>query len=224
MAIKLDLEKAFDRLEWSFIRDTLKLFRFPSQLDSLIMSCVSTTSISILFNGGTLDAFQPLRGIRQGDPLSPYLFISCMKVLGALIEGKSCEKLWNPVKASQYGPAFSHLFFVHNLMLFAKVDRKNYIAIKDVLEFFCDLSRQKISGKKSSVFFSPNVDQSMRNDLCVSWDSNPLLPSENIWDFPLNIKVLSKISDLFWIVFRASWQVGKLTSYLLRGELSLQNQ
>lgn len=47
MAIKLDLEKAYDRLEWGFIRDTLKLFRFPSHLTSLIISCVSTTSISI---------------------------------------------------------------------------------------------------------------------------------------------------------------------------------
>ena len=52
MAIKLDLEKAYDRLKWSFIRDTLKLFRFYSYLISLIMSCVSTTSISILFNLG----------------------------------------------------------------------------------------------------------------------------------------------------------------------------
>ena len=100
MAIKLDLEKAYDHLEQSFISDTLKLFRFPSQLVSLIMSCVSTTSISILFNGGTLDAFQPLRGIRQDDPLSPYLFILCMEVLWALVEDKCREKLWNPIKAS----------------------------------------------------------------------------------------------------------------------------
>ena len=64
MAIKLDLEKAYDWLEWGFIRDTLKLFKFPSHLISLIMSCVSTTSISILFNGGALEAFQPSRGIR----------------------------------------------------------------------------------------------------------------------------------------------------------------
>ena len=63
MAIKLDLEKSYDCLEWSFIRDTLKLFRFPSHLISLIMSCVSITSISILFNGGALEAFQPSRGI-----------------------------------------------------------------------------------------------------------------------------------------------------------------
>ena len=139
MAIKHDLEKAYDRLEWSFIRDTLKLFKFPSHLISLIMSCVSTTSISILLNGGTGDAFHPLRGIRQGDPLSPYLFISCMEVLRALIKGKCCVKLWNPIKASQGGPDFSHLFFSDDLMLFARADRKNYIAIKEVLNSFCDL-------------------------------------------------------------------------------------
>ena len=100
------------------------------------MSCVSTMSISILFNGGTLDAFQSSRGIRQGDPLSPYLFILCMEVLGALIEGKCREKLWNPMKASLGGPAFSHLFFIDYLMLFAKTDWKNCVAIKEVLDFF----------------------------------------------------------------------------------------
>ena len=72
MAIKIDLEKAYDYLEWSFIRNTLALFKFPIQLISLIMSCVSTSSISILYNGGALEPFLPSRGIRQGDPLSPY--------------------------------------------------------------------------------------------------------------------------------------------------------
>ena len=72
MAIKIDLEKAYDYLEWSFIRNTLALFKFPIQLISLIMSCVSTSSISILYNRGALEPFLPSRVIRQGDPLSPY--------------------------------------------------------------------------------------------------------------------------------------------------------
>lgn len=57
MAIKIDLEKAYDRLEWSFIRDTLKLFKLPDSLISLIMSFVFTSTISVLFNGGALDSF-----------------------------------------------------------------------------------------------------------------------------------------------------------------------
>lgn len=124
MTIKIDLEKAYGRLEWSFIRDTLKLFNFPNHLISLIMSCVSTSSISMLVNGGGLDYFQPSRGIRQGDPLSPYLFILCMEVLGALITEKCEAKLWDPVKVAPRGIAFSHLFFTDDLVLFAKADKK----------------------------------------------------------------------------------------------------
>ena len=165
MAIKLDLEKAYDRLEWSFIRDTLKLFRVPTKLVSLIMSCISSSSISILFNGDALEPFNPSHGICQEDPLSPYLFILCMEVLGALIENKCHEKFWNPVKSSQGGPAFLPLFFVDDLMFFARANRKNCIVIRDVLDSFCALSRQKISEEKSRVYFSPNVDQNTREDL-----------------------------------------------------------
>ena len=59
MAIKVDLAKAYDRLEWSFIRNVLIAFRFPEVLVELIMSCVSSTSTSILFNGGKLKSFMP---------------------------------------------------------------------------------------------------------------------------------------------------------------------
>ena len=177
MAIKLDLEKTYDRLEWSFIRDTLYLYIFPSWLISLIMSCVSSSSISILVNGRALELFYPSRGIRQGDPLSPYLFILCMEVLGALIEEKCKAKLWNFVKASQGGPDFSHVFFEDDLMLFAKADRKNCTAIREVLDSFCELSGHKISNEKSRVYFSPNVDPEKRTELCevLGFRSTPTL-------------------------------------------------
>ena len=85
MALKIDLEKVYDKLEWSFIRDTLLRFNLPKNLIELIMSCVLSVATSILFNGGALDTFMPTRGIRQGDPLSPYIFIMRMDYLGQLI-------------------------------------------------------------------------------------------------------------------------------------------
>ena len=100
MALKIDLEKAYDKLEWSFIRDMLIRVNLPMDIIDLIMSCVSTVFMSILFNGEALDPIFPSRGIRQGDPISPYLFILCMDYLGQLIEGKCSENLWQPMKAS----------------------------------------------------------------------------------------------------------------------------
>ena len=114
MAIKMDLEKAYDRLEWSFIHKVLHGFHFPDQLIKVIMSCILSTNISILFNGGTLESFSPTRGIRQGDPLSPYIFILCMEYLGNLIDKECMEGNWNPIKASRDNIGISHLFFARS--------------------------------------------------------------------------------------------------------------
>ena len=62
------------------------------------MSCVTSTKVSILFNGGKLEAFNPSRGLRQGDPLSLYIFILYMEYLGYLIEKKCMEGVWNCCK------------------------------------------------------------------------------------------------------------------------------
>lgn len=145
MAIKIDLEKAYDRLEWHFVRDMLHLYKFPKSLTKLILSCVSTSSISVLLNGAKLESFLPSLGIRQGDHLSLYLFIICMEMMGFLIDLKCKENLWDPIKASRYGPAFSHLFFAYDLVLFAKADMKNCCNVRETLDTFCELSRLKVS-------------------------------------------------------------------------------
>ena len=165
MAIKIDLEKAYDRIEWSFIREMLTLFNFPENLIKLIMSCVTSMSTSFLFSGGSLDHFLPSRGIVQDGPLSPYLFILCMEFLGHLVEEKCAAKLWTPVKVSRSGPAFSHLFFADDLVLFANANSENWVAISSTLQEFCAKFGQKVSEAKYHVFFSPNVDPEEREAL-----------------------------------------------------------
>ena len=107
MAIKINLEKAYDKMEWSFIRATLMRINLPQDLIKLIMSCVTSVSTSILFNRGTLESFHPSKGIRKGDPLSPYLFIICMDSrVNQLRKSavKSFRLLLSPLRVDQLFP------------------------------------------------------------------------------------------------------------------------
>lgn len=166
IVVKINLEKAYDLLEWSFIKMVLEHFNFPKNIINLIMSCIATTLTLILFNGSKLDPFQPSRGIRQGDPLSLYLVLLCMEFLEAQITNICEEKKWDKIKASKNGLSFSHIFFADDLMLFTKANSKNCEAIIEVLDNFCNLARQKVSLGKFHIYFSNNVTRRRKRNIC----------------------------------------------------------
>lgn len=117
--------------------------------------------------------FKPTRGLRQGDPLSPYLFVLCMKALGQSITWAVEVKAWKPVRIARNGPMVSHIFFADDLLLFGKTSFSQARTMEYILAQFCGISGQRMNRGKSRIWFSPNTPMYLRNSICSEFRIAP---------------------------------------------------
>ena len=117
MIMQLDIAKAYDKLNWNYIRKVLIAFGFDHNWVRWVMALVTSSSFSILVNGSPSEIFIPSRGLRQGDPLSPFLFILMMEGLGKSIKQAKEEGKIKGLQLSENGQALTHQQFVDNTML-----------------------------------------------------------------------------------------------------------
>ena len=220
--LKIDMSKAYDRIDWKFLKAVLVAMNFSPRWIGWVMECVSTVQFTLLVNGSITQTFKPSKGLRQGDPISPYLFLLCANVLSIPLLKVEHNKAIQGIKVGRNGCTFTHLFFADDSLLFFKKDNKSLQNIHNILQWYCNLSGQNINLAKSDLFCSSNMPEDEQLSLANSFQVNLVKnPSKYLGlEFKLKGK---RVSDFQFLVDKLksklqSWKA-RLLSQAGRGTL-----
>ncbi|GKU88292.1 hypothetical protein SLEP1_g2574 [Rubroshorea leprosula] len=149
---KADFEKAYDCMNWNFLDEMMWRLGFGEKWRKWIKKCLQTASVIVLINGSPTDEFKMERGIRQGDPITPFLFLIVAEGLNGLIEAAVSKDLFQGVDIGPFGLNISHLQFADDTVIMGKADPTNIKAVKGILRWFELVSGLKINFNKSVLY------------------------------------------------------------------------
>lgn len=150
--MKIDFHKAFDSISWKFLDWVLSQMGFPDRWRMWISSCVSSAAASILLNGSPSPPFKLHKGLRQGDPLSPFLFVLVVEALNLLMKKATSLKLWEGLQTSKNGPTLSHLQYADDTIIFCHPSLQSLTNIRNTLILFNLASGLKVNFHKSALY------------------------------------------------------------------------
>ena len=165
MAMKLNMSKAYGRVQWIFLERVIRKVGFNERWINLMMVCVKTVSYSVLVNGEPKGLIRPTRGIRQGDLLSPFLFLLCMEGLHSLISKAEREGAIHGFGLSRKSPKLTHLLFMDDSLLFCRFNRSECQKVLEILAQYESLSGQQINKGKTAIFFSKSTNEAMKLEI-----------------------------------------------------------
>ncbi|XP_071700478.1 uncharacterized protein [Rutidosis leptorrhynchoides] len=149
---KVDFEKAFDCLNWEFLMEVMKSMGFGDKWRKWIHACLSSASISVLINGSPTNEFKVSRGVRQGDPLSPFLFILAAEGLNILSKAITDSGVFKGVEIGRDKILLSHLQYADDTVFLGKWSRENIYSIRNLLKCFELASGLKVNFQKSCIY------------------------------------------------------------------------
>ena len=152
VAIKIDIAKAFDTLDWNFLLKVLHAFGFNQTFIGWVHTILQSAKLSILINGTPCGYFSCKRGVRQGDPLSPILFCLAEEVLSRYLSIVMESSLIHPMAGPTGVTMPSHTLFADDVMLFCRGDNNNLKMVLKILNDYGNASRQVMNYSKSKVF------------------------------------------------------------------------
>ena len=154
MAIKLDINKAYDRVEWVFLWEIMLKLGFNDWWVHLATETVHTATYSMLINGEPKGYITPSHGIKQGDPLSPYLFLLCVEGLSSLIRKAVERQQVCGILSCTDRVCISHLLFVDDSFIFYQATLEESQHLLEILRRYEAASGQAINRQNTSIFFS----------------------------------------------------------------------
>ena len=140
MSIKLDMSKDFDRVEWGFVKGVMESLGFDRKWISLIMQLISSVSYYVIINGEAYGSIIPTRGLRQGNPLSPSLFLLCAEGLSAFIHEAAPTQAFHVISICRGCPIITHLFFADDNLLFYKASAQQCLELFQILNSYKEAS------------------------------------------------------------------------------------
>ena len=193
MLIKLDLSKAFDRISGKYMHSLLEAFGFDSHWVALIVRLTSLAFFSILVNEVPSQPFSPTRGIRQGDPLSPFLFILLAEGLGRYLRAAVHDGSLKGLPLHNLQPALSHSQFIDDTLLLNSPSDQEATKLRSILYDFTEASGMTLNLDKSKLFFFNTPVPVQRHISRLLGIPRSSLPS-NYLGVPLSGAVTSSIS------------------------------
>ncbi|XP_021722691.1 uncharacterized protein LOC110690168 [Chenopodium quinoa] len=164
IAMKLDMSKAYDRVEWVFLERVMYKMGFCENWVRRIMDCLSSVSFSFKVNGRISGSVTPTQGLRQGDPISPYLFLIVADAFSTLLLKAAKDNLLHGARVCRGAPRISHLFFADDSIIFAKASVSDCSVIANIISIYERASGQKVNLNKTDVVFSKCVDGDRRQE------------------------------------------------------------
>lgn len=158
------MSKAFDRVEWSFLEALLIKLGFSPKWLSWIKTCISSASYQVLLNGEPKGDISPSRGIRQGDPLSLFLFILLTEALISQINGAESEGRITCLKIARASPPISHLLFADDSLFFCKAEVSQCAELMKITNTYGCSSDQQLNVNKSFILFGNKVPPDLKTE------------------------------------------------------------
>ena len=150
----------------------------------LIMGCVKTVSYLVLVNGEPCGLIQPTRGIRQGDPLSPFLFLLFTEGLNGLIKRAENNGDLHGFSLCKRGPKLTHLLFANDSLLFCRATMEECGKVLEILNMYEMASGQKVNRSKTSLFFSKSTPAELKHEIKVALGVPEIMQYEKYLGLP----------------------------------------